>query len=70
MVYSAQNKFSEALTHFQTALAMNPRSKDAKAGLARLEKLMKVRLNKQSTYCWIRERSRCHLTMVPWFKLL
>jgi hypothetical protein len=47
MVYSAQNKLSEALTHFQTALAMNSRSKDAKAGLARLEKLMKVRLTEQ-----------------------
>ncbi|GAQ88945.1 hypothetical protein KFL_004720040 [Klebsormidium nitens] len=40
-VLMAQRKHSEALSHFQIALAMNPRSKEAQAGLARLEKLMK-----------------------------
>lgn len=41
-VLMAQRKHSEALSYFQIALAMNPRSKEAQTGLARLEKLMKV----------------------------
>lgn len=40
-VLSLAKSFDEALGYFHTALAINPKSEDAKIGLERLEKLMR-----------------------------
>lgn len=40
-VLSSSKLFNEALGYFHTALAINPKSEDAKSGLERLEKLMR-----------------------------
>nr|XP_018682116.1 PREDICTED: anaphase-promoting complex subunit 7 isoform X1 [Musa acuminata subsp. malaccensis] len=45
-VFAATNMLSEALSHYQAALRINPQNEAAKKGLERLEKQMKVWLMK------------------------